>query len=47
MIGGVKTEAPAQVRPTYLRWSILRSLMFSSMGSDVGGEDAAWRLAHG
>lgn len=23
----------------------LRSLMFSSMGSDVGGQDAAWRVA--
>jgi len=23
----------------------LRSLMFSSMGADVGSQDAAWRLA--
>ena len=23
----------------------LRSLMFSSMGSDVGGQDAPWRVA--
>jgi hypothetical protein len=48
---GVTTPVPAQVR---LRRATaqdvaalvhLRSLMFSSMGSDVGGQDAAWRVA--
>lgn len=51
MIGGVSTPTPAQVR---LRRATqqdvaalvrLRSLMLSSMGSDVGGQDAAWRVA--
>jgi len=51
MIGGVKTQAPAQVRPRRATEQDvaalvqLRSLMFSSMGSDVGGHDAAWRVA--
>ena len=51
MIVGVITPVPAQVRlrratvqdvPALVH---LRSLMFSSMGSDVGGQDAAWRVA--
>lgn len=50
-MGGVTTPAPAQVRAR--RATVqdvaalvqLRSLMFSSMGSDVGGPDAAWRVA--
>jgi len=51
MIGGVTTHASAQVQPRRATEQDvaalvhLRSLMFSSMGSDVGGEDAAWRVA--
>jgi len=51
MIGGVKTPAPAQVRPRRATEQDvaalvhLRSLMFAAMGSDVGGQDAAWRVA--
>jgi len=51
MIGGVTTHTPAQVRPCRATEQDvaalvhLRSLMFSSMGSDVGGQDAAWRVA--
>jgi ribosomal protein S18 acetylase RimI-like enzyme len=51
MIGRVTTQAPAQVllrRATEQDVAALvqlRSLMFSSMGSDVGGQDAAWRVA--
>jgi ribosomal protein S18 acetylase RimI-like enzyme len=51
MIVGVTFPLPSQVR---LRRATvhdvqalvhLRSLMFSSMGSDVGGQDAPWRVA--
>lgn len=51
MIVGVITSVPPEVR---LRRATvhdvqalvhLRSLMFSSMGSDVGGQDAPWRVA--
>jgi len=51
MIVGVIVPVPAQVQ---LRRAMvqdvpalvhLRSLMFSSMGSNVGGHDAAWRVA--
>ena len=51
MIAGVKTPAPAQVRPRRATEQDvsalvhLRSLMFSSMGYDVGGKDADWRVA--
>jgi len=51
MIGGVTTPAQQQVllrRATAQDVAALvhlRSLMFSSMGSDVGGDDAAWRAA--
>jgi len=51
MIGGVTTQAPAQVLPRRATEQDvaalvhLRSLMFSSMGFDVGGQDAAWRVA--
>lgn len=51
MIGGVTTHASAQLQPrraTELDVAALvhlRSLMFRSMGSDVGGQDAAWRVA--
>jgi RimJ/RimL family protein N-acetyltransferase len=51
MIGGVTTHAPARVRPRRATEQDvaalvhLRSLMFSSMGFDVGGQDAAWRVA--
>jgi hypothetical protein len=51
MIGGMKAEAPAQVRPRRATEGDvaalvhLRSLMFSSMGYDVGGKDADWRVA--
>ncbi|MHB8188757.1 MAG: GNAT family N-acetyltransferase [Dermatophilaceae bacterium] len=51
MIVGVTIPVPAQVQlrratvqdvPALVH---LRSLMFSSMGLDVGGHDAAWRVA--
>ena len=51
MMGGVTTPVLARVR---LRRATkhdvaalvhLRSLMLSSMGADIGGQDAAWRLA--
>jgi ribosomal protein S18 acetylase RimI-like enzyme len=51
MIVGVIIPVPAQVqlrRATVQDVSALvhlRSLMFSSMGSDVGGHDAEWRVA--
>jgi len=51
MICGVMTLAPAQVQPrraTQEDVSVLvhlRALMFSAMGSAVGGHDAPWRVA--
>ena len=51
MISGVTTHAPAQVLPRRATEQDvaalvhLRSLMFSSMGSAVGDQDAAWRVA--
>jgi ribosomal protein S18 acetylase RimI-like enzyme len=51
MIGGMTTPPPAQVQPRRATKADvaalvhLRSLMFSAMGVDVGGQDAAWRLA--
>ena len=51
MIVGVVIQVPRQVqlrRATVLDVPALvhlRSLMFLSMGSDVGGHDAAWRVA--
>jgi ribosomal protein S18 acetylase RimI-like enzyme len=51
MISGVTSNNPAQVRPRRATEQDvaalvhLRSLMFSSMGTAVGGQDAAWRVA--
>jgi ribosomal protein S18 acetylase RimI-like enzyme len=51
MICGVTTHAPAQVRPRRATEQDvpvlvhLRALMFSSMGSAIGGQDAPWRVA--
>ena len=51
MIRGVTTPEPAQVslrratKQDVAALVHLRSLMFASMGSDVGGQDAAWRVA--
>jgi ribosomal protein S18 acetylase RimI-like enzyme len=50
MIYGVTSNAPAQLRPRRATEQDvaalvqLRSLMFSSMGTAVGGQDAAWRV---
>ena len=51
MISGMTTPALAQVQPRRATKQDvaalvhLRSHMFSAMGGDVGGQDAAWRLA--
>ena len=51
MIGGVTTPAPTQDCPRRATEQDvaalvhLRSLMFASMGYDVGGKDADWRVA--
>jgi ribosomal protein S18 acetylase RimI-like enzyme len=51
MIGGVMTPVLAKVRvrratkQDVAALVHLRSLMFSSIGADIGGQDAAWRLA--